>query len=243
MDSKHTVEKKLHWFERSRSGIDAEDYRVGGRPSAVTACFLERVQPDKVREVIQSPLVLSYDRGGYLPDLQLSLRAVQDCCRIIRRPHDLPVPLPQRPVLRGSTLRIEPLGISHSPYEIPTAISKRPRSGPMWNSSSTSQGGGDSSISNKSRISALSRGDANTRTSGSATVYGHIASLCQMHCRSRMAAMFCGCRPYFHKGGEISVSSSSSSSFPALIPYYLWSAQHVFFFHTFLSTSSRKSHL
>ncbi|XP_026725637.1 uncharacterized protein LOC113492361 [Trichoplusia ni] len=28
-------------------------------------------------------------------------------------------------------------------------------------------------------------------------------SLCQMHCRSRMAVMFCGCRPYFHiKGGE-----------------------------------------
>ncbi|XP_026314373.1 uncharacterized protein LOC113226070 [Hyposmocoma kahamanoa] len=27
-------------------------------------------------------------------------------------------------------------------------------------------------------------------------------SLCQMHCRSRMAVMFCGCRPYFHvKGG------------------------------------------
>ncbi|XP_046975166.1 uncharacterized protein LOC124541356 [Vanessa cardui] len=26
--------------------------------------------------------------------------------------------------------------------------------------------------------------------------------LCQMHCRSRMAVMFCGCRPYFHvKGG------------------------------------------
>ncbi|KAF9417974.1 hypothetical protein HW555_005119, partial [Spodoptera exigua] len=23
-------------------------------------------------------------------------------------------------------------------------------------------------------------------------------SLCQMHCRSRMAVMFCGCRPYFH---------------------------------------------
>ncbi|CAB3222478.1 unnamed protein product [Arctia plantaginis] len=28
-------------------------------------------------------------------------------------------------------------------------------------------------------------------------------SLCQMHCRSRMAVMFCGCRPYFHvKGGK-----------------------------------------
>ncbi|VVD01984.1 unnamed protein product [Leptidea sinapis] len=29
--------------------------------------------------------------------------------------------------------------------------------------------------------------------------------LCQMHCRSRLAVMFCGCRPYFHiKGGKYS---------------------------------------
>ncbi|XP_028028254.1 uncharacterized protein LOC114241593 [Bombyx mandarina] len=33
-------------------------------------------------------------------------------------------------------------------------------------------------------------------------------ALCQMHCRSRMAVMFCGCRPYFHvKGGLYSFIS------------------------------------
>ncbi|KAJ8705518.1 hypothetical protein PYW08_012564 [Mythimna loreyi] len=35
------------------------------------------------------------------------------------------------------------------------------------------------------------------------SIQAYSFSLCQMHCRSRMAVMFCGCRPYFHvKGGE-----------------------------------------
>ncbi|CAD0206434.1 unnamed protein product [Chrysodeixis includens] len=56
---KHTVEKKLHWFERyNKEPVVVSmqrDYRSWWTTfPAVTACFLERVHPDKAREVIQT---------------------------------------------------------------------------------------------------------------------------------------------------------------------------------------------
>ncbi|KAF9793655.1 hypothetical protein SFRURICE_002314 [Spodoptera frugiperda] len=86
----------------------------------------------------------------------------------------------------------------HSPYEISTAIS---------NPTGEVLPGEELIIDYKASPSVKTLRPEQRRCKYpdewiSDSIRAYSFSLCQMHCRSRMAVMFCGCRPYFHVKGD-----------------------------------------
>ncbi|XP_041968425.1 uncharacterized protein LOC121725488 [Aricia agestis] len=91
----------------------------------------------------------------------------------------------------------------HSPYEISTAISNP--TGEIYPGDELSTDFKVVEIEAASRIKGLSPAQRRCHYPDewlAKSIKAYSFSLCQMQCRTHMAVMFCGCRPYFHIKGD-----------------------------------------